>query len=73
MSGLALLTQIRANVKTSDLPVVVVTAYPGQFRKNELFAAGCDEFWVKPLDTRTLTEKIAEVVARRKTATPAVG
>jgi hypothetical protein len=35
------------------------------FEKNRTLAAGCDAYFVKPLNTRTLSQQVAVVVARK--------
>ena len=42
-----------------------MTAFPEWFEKNKTLAAGCDAYFVKPLNTRTLSQQVAEVVARK--------
>ncbi len=59
MNGLALLRQLKANPETRHIPVVVMTAYPEDYPREELLAAGCDAYIVKPIDTRALPGKLA--------------
>jgi DNA-binding response OmpR family regulator len=42
-----------------------MTAFPEWFENNKTLAAGCDAYFVKPLNTRTLSQQVAEVVARK--------
>jgi len=41
---------------------VAVTAYPERFTREEALAAGCDAYIVKPINTRKLTEQVADVL-----------
>jgi two-component system cell cycle response regulator len=58
ITGLELVRQLKANPATLGIPVVVMTAFPEIFEQQEMLAAGCNAYLVKPLDTRTLAERI---------------
>lgn len=62
MDGLALIRQLKAHEETSKIPIVVVTAYPEYYPREELLSAGCDAYIVKPIDTRELPRKLEEVI-----------
>jgi CheY-like chemotaxis protein len=68
MTGLELLRKLKSQPESRDLPVVAVTAFPELFHKEAATAAGCDAFLVKPIDTRTLAQKVTEVAARKAQA-----
>jgi CheY-like chemotaxis protein len=68
MSGLELLRKLKSLPESREVPVVVVTAFPELFHKEALMAAGCDAFLLKPIDTRTLSQQITEIVARKSEA-----
>jgi CheY-like chemotaxis protein len=53
MDGVALIRWLRADLRARSIPHIVLTAYPGSFARREMLAAGCDEFIVKPIDTRS--------------------
>lgn len=63
IKGLAVARQCREDENYRDIPIVAVTAYPHSFAKDEAFAAGCDDYIVKPYDTRTLSERLEKLVA----------
>lgn len=65
MDGLTLIRQLKGNEETRHVPIVVVTAYPESYPREELLAAGCDAYIAKPIDTRELPRQLAEVAARR--------
>lgn len=62
VDGLTLIRQLKANEETRRVPVVVVTAYPEAYPREELLAAGCAGYIVKPIDTRELPRQLAELV-----------
>lgn len=66
MDGLAFVRQLKANEATRHVPVVVVTAYPDAFPREELLAAGCDTYIIKPIDTRELPRQLEELVGKRE-------
>jgi two-component system cell cycle response regulator len=58
MDGPDFLRLLRANPRTSELPVVAVTAFPDDFRRDEMLAAGCKDFLVKPVDRHRLIQAL---------------
>ena len=64
MDGLELVRRLKADPGTRDIPVVAITSYPEKFTKTEVLAAGCDAYLLKPLSTRTLPGKLADVMER---------
>lgn len=58
MDGLTLVHQLKTNAATCRIPIVAMTAYPENYQRAELLAAGCEAFIVKPIDTRTLPKKL---------------
>ncbi|HYU35261.1 MAG TPA: response regulator [Thermoanaerobaculia bacterium] len=65
MDGLALVRQLKANQETSRIPIVVVTAFPESYPRDELLAAGCDAYIAKPIDTRQLPRQLREVAGKK--------
>jgi CheY-like chemotaxis protein len=65
VDGLSLVRQLKANEATRHVPVVVVTAYPDAYPREELLAAGCDAYILKPIDTRELPKQLAQLVGKR--------
>lgn len=65
MDGLALVRQLKANEATRHVPVVVVTAYPEAYPREELLTAGCDAYILKPIDTRELPRQLEELVGKK--------
>ncbi len=65
MDGLALTRHLREDESTCDLPIVAVTAANEEFSRRAAFAAGCDAYIVKPVDTRKLSDEIISIVAKK--------
>lgn len=64
MDGWEMLTQLRENAATSQIPVIAVTAYDsanvGEFAQQ----AGFDAYFAKPLSPRNFMNQLARVVER---------
>lgn len=65
IDGLSLAHILKADMNTRDIPIVAVTAYPEQYGRAELLAAGFQAYIVKPIDTRELSTQV-ERAAQRK-------
>ena len=70
VDGLTLIRQLKANEATRQVPVVVMTAYPEAYPREELLASGCDAYIVKPIDTRELPRQLAELVEAQSGINP---
>ncbi|HEX9785178.1 MAG TPA: response regulator [Opitutaceae bacterium] len=66
INGLEVTRALRRDPRTCATPIVAVTSYPEQYLRDELLAAGCDAYLVKPVDTRELSRKIENVVHRKE-------
>jgi two-component system cell cycle response regulator len=58
MDGPDFLQLLRSNPQTCMLLVVAVTAFPDDFRRDEMLAAGCKDFLVKPIDRHRLIQAL---------------
>ena len=54
MDGIELARQIKSSPDTAGIVVVALTACAMESDRRRAFAAGCDGFITKPIDTRTL-------------------
>jgi len=63
MNGLDLARKLKLDPATRAIPIVAVTAYPDRWSRVEALRAGCDAYLVKPIDTRNLPAKLAELAA----------
>jgi|SRR5882672_10800042 len=65
MDGLTLVRQLKANADTRQIPIVAMTAYPDHYQREELLAAGCAAYIVKPIDTRELPKNLEAITGRK--------
>lgn len=52
--------QIKANPKTTDIPVMIMSAYPRVIKSLGYY--GCDDFIAKPFDLDDITERIKNLI-----------
>lgn len=64
--GLTFTRQIRADERTAQLCVVALTAYAMPDDRTRALDAGCDDYIAKPIDTRTLPQRLRDALARRR-------
>jgi CheY-like chemotaxis protein len=58
MNGLELTRQLRQDPRTRDIVIIALTAAVATSDQHRAFEAGCDGFIGKPIDTRTLGERL---------------
>ncbi len=59
MDGLTLARLLKADEKTRAFPIVALTAHAMKGDAEKAYAAGCDGYLTKPIDTRRFVEQIA--------------
>jgi CheY-like chemotaxis protein len=64
MDGLALTQILKADQKTRHIIIVALTAFAMKGDEEKAIAAGCDGYIIKPIDTRKLPLKVAELLLR---------
>ncbi|MCW4462521.1 response regulator [Sphingomonas sp. BT-65] len=64
MSGVEVLAELRANPRTGDLPVIMITARSDTGATVEALAAGADDYVAKPFEFDVLTARIERTLAR---------
>jgi two-component system phosphate regulon response regulator PhoB len=64
-SGIALCRQWRAEARTRDLPVIMLTARAEEADQVQGLEAGADDYLVKPFSPRTLVARVRAVLRRR--------
>jgi CheY-like chemotaxis protein len=64
MDGLELARLIRANPRLQSVPIVALTAFAMKGDAEKAFAAGCDDYITKPIDTRTLPARLHQLIER---------
>jgi CheY-like chemotaxis protein len=57
MVGLTLVRKLKADPDTRDIHVVAVTSYPGEYPEVAAMAAGCDAYFLKPINARELSSQ----------------
>ena|ERR1051325_3143855 len=65
MDGVTFAKKLKSNPVTKDIPIISMTAHPDLFKRAEVIESGCEEYLVKPLDTRHLHEVVENVYHRR--------
>ena len=65
LHGLDTLRRMRATVRTAHLPVIVATGSDDSSVEMELFAAGADDYVVKPIDPPRFVLRVQAVLRRR--------
>ncbi len=73
MDGMELLAEIKAN--HPDIPVILITAYAGEYSAEEALKAGADAFIAKPFKNTEIAETLRKVLqknlrSRSKTSIP---
>jgi CheY-like chemotaxis protein len=66
MDGLTLTRKLKADARTSHIRVVALTAFAMKGDDQKAFAAGCDAYITKPIDTRRFPAQVAKLLAKQK-------
>ena len=64
MDGFEICRKIRANPRTADIPIIVLTAKAGEGTKQEALAAGATEYLLKPVRPSKLIKRICAAAAQ---------
>ena len=70
MDGLTLTRKLKAEERTRGIRIVALTAFAMKGDDQKAFDAGCDGYITKPIDTRKLTDQVAEFLARASGQSP---
>jgi CheY-like chemotaxis protein len=70
MDGLALTRKMKADQETCHIIIVALTAFAMKGDMERAFAAGCDGYIAKPVDTRKLPNQIAVLLLRVNVGQP---
>ena len=68
MDGLELTRRLKADPKFQDVVIVALTAYAMKGDEEKAYAAGCDGYISKPIDTAALPRTVARLLARGASA-----
>jgi CheY-like chemotaxis protein len=64
VSGFEIVSRLKADPETRDIPVVAVTSYPERYTPQNASAAGCDYYIQKPFNTRQLSDQLTSVAEK---------
>lgn len=67
MDGLEAIRRLKADRRTRDIPVVALTAHAMQGDRERILAAGASGYLAKPIDTRTLLDRIMPFLSAEST------
>jgi two-component system, cell cycle response regulator DivK len=56
--------RLKAQPETKHIPIIVLTADTSKKSREDAFAAGCDDFAIKPIDFPGLIRKIQALLAK---------
>jgi len=68
MDGLELTRRIKADPRRRGIIIIALTAYAMKGDDQKAYAAGCDGYLTKPIDTDALPKYVAERLARAAAA-----
>ena len=60
--GLSLSRQLRADPATARIPIVALTAHAMPGDREAAIAAGCIDYFSKPIDTRTFSHQVRAIL-----------
>lgn len=64
MDGLALTRKLKSDPLFSAIVIVALTSYAMKGDEEKALASGCDGYIAKPIDTRTLPARVADLLRR---------
>jgi CheY-like chemotaxis protein len=64
MDGLTLVRKLKADPETRDIRVVAITSYPERYPEAAVLAAGCDAYFLKPINTRELPRQLNAIAVK---------
>ena len=65
MDGLTLTRKLKADARLKHVLVVALTAFVMKGDEQKVFEAGCEGYITKPIDTRKLPLRVAELLQKR--------
>lgn len=66
MSGFEVAKKLRENPELNHTPIIALTAHAMAGDRESVIKSGCNTYLTKPIDTRSLTQMIAEILERHK-------
>lgn len=65
VDGLDLIRALKAEPSSANIPILAVTAFTLEYDRTRAFAAGCDGYLPKPIDTRALPRQLGDLLAAK--------
>lgn len=65
LTGIEVCQKLRDNAETAHVPIILITAKAQEFDIERGFAAGADDYIVKPFSPRELVSRVEAAAARR--------
>jgi CheY-like chemotaxis protein len=66
MDGLTVTRKLKENPKTSNIPVVALTAYAMKGDEEHMLSQGCVGYIAKPIDTRAFPKEVEKFIVTRE-------
>lgn len=67
MDGYAVVKEMKANERASQIPVIALTAHAMKGDREKIILAGCDDYLSKPIDPKKILETIEKWLEKSKT------
>jgi two-component system cell cycle response regulator DivK len=64
VDGLEFTRELKASATTQEIVIVALTSYAMRGDEEKALASGCQGYLTKPIDTRTLSRALRELLAR---------
>jgi len=66
IDGLTLARNLKRDPKTKHIAIIAITAFPERYPREAAMAAGGDGYIAKPINTRKLSQQVADAVEKAK-------
>lgn len=66
MNGITMCQKLKTDIRTSHIPIILLTAKDGNTDKEEGYKAGADSYLTKPFSTSLLQSRISNLLAQRR-------
>ncbi|HKK73487.1 MAG TPA: two-component regulator propeller domain-containing protein [Saprospiraceae bacterium] len=67
MDGMAMCEKLKTDVKTSHIPIILLTARSAQVLKNEGLQTGADDYVTKPFNPEEMRLRVRNIIRNRET------